>query len=230
MVVTVVSTKELSTIPFDNDLANELQRPAAVFEAYGLSIDHAAILDHHINRHVNGWADHNALIANVVRVARQLQQQAQERQANMPRLYTDFITAFLAQRQQLEMIFVHARVARREHRVPDAAWLQVMEAMTWKSPCSRADQDDLDILVNRAGLSCEYRRDTPPFFIASKFGTFIDAIYEMVDSALWHPMWTSEWGLAARYNHNTPQHRCIPLYQRWPVNAIHFSDAFMRPG
>ncbi|KAI3322830.1 hypothetical protein HD806DRAFT_551687 [Xylariaceae sp. AK1471] len=221
-------TKQLSTIPFDNDIATELQRPAAVLEAYGLSIDHVAILDHHIDRHVNGWADHDVLCANVARAARELQHQVQQRQVNMPRLYAEFIAAFLTQRQQLEMGFVHTRVALREHRVPDAAWLQAMQAMVWKSPCSRADQFDLDTLVSRSGLRSEHRRDTPPFFIASKFGTFIDGIYLMLDSALWSPIWRSEWGREARYNHNTPHHQCIPLYQRWPVDTIHFSDAFMR--
>ncbi|KAI1357468.1 hypothetical protein F5Y08DRAFT_346688 [Xylaria arbuscula] len=117
----VERTKQLSTIPFDNDIATELQRPAAVLEAYGLSIDHVAILDHHIDRHVNGWADHDALCANVARAARELQHQVQQRQVNMPRLYAEFIAAFLTQRQQLEMVFVHTRVALRKHRVPDAA-------------------------------------------------------------------------------------------------------------
>lgn len=35
-----IGPRNCPTIPFDNDLANELQHPAAAFEAYGLPIDH----------------------------------------------------------------------------------------------------------------------------------------------------------------------------------------------
>ncbi|KAI3326557.1 hypothetical protein HD806DRAFT_532186 [Xylariaceae sp. AK1471] len=118
--------EELSTIPFDNDTTSELQRPAAIFEAHGLAIDTAPIL----NCRVNNQAELDACLQNVVRIARHLRQQAEERQINMPRLYAEFITAFLTQRQQLEMIFVHTRVALREGRVPDAAWTQAMQVIT----------------------------------------------------------------------------------------------------
>ncbi|KAJ3578464.1 hypothetical protein NPX13_g2105 [Xylaria arbuscula] len=144
---TIGPTKELSTIPFDSDTASELQRPAATFETHGLTFDTAPL-----NRRIDNQAELDACLQNVVRIARHLRQQAEERQMNMPRLYAEFITAFLTQRQQLEMIFVHTRVALREGRVPDAAWTQAMQVMTWKTRSSEASQADLHTLVNRAAL------------------------------------------------------------------------------
>ncbi|RYP82659.1 hypothetical protein DL769_001566 [Monosporascus sp. CRB-8-3] len=168
MVLAVSWTKELSTIAFDNDTASELQRPAATFEAHGLTFDTATPL----NRRIDNQAELDACLQNVVRIARHLRQQAEERQMNMPRLYAEFITAFLTQRQQLEMIFVHTRVTLREGRVPDAAWTQTMQVMTWKTRSSQASQADLHTLVNRAALPFESRRDAPPIFIPSKFRSY----------------------------------------------------------
>ncbi|KAI1357205.1 hypothetical protein F5Y08DRAFT_347107 [Xylaria arbuscula] len=220
-----LATKELSTITFDNNTASELQRPAATFEAHGLTFDTAPL-----NRRIDNQAELDACLQNVVRIACHLRQQAEERQMNMSRLYAEFITAFLTQRQQLEMIFVHTRVALREGRVPDAAWTQTMQVMTWKTRSSEASQADLHTLVNRAALPFESRRDAPPIFIPSKFGSYVDHIYTFVLLMLWNPLMSSEWARAACRNHETPHHHCIRLYQRWPVNHIHFSDAFIRFG
>ncbi|KAI3326481.1 hypothetical protein HD806DRAFT_409337 [Xylariaceae sp. AK1471] len=117
MVLAVSWTKELSTIAFNNDTASELQRPAATFEAHGLAFDTATILNHC----VDNQAELDACLQNIVRIARHQRQQAEERQINVSRLYAEFITAFLTQKQQLEMIFVPTRVALREGRVPNTA-------------------------------------------------------------------------------------------------------------
>ncbi|KAI1288781.1 hypothetical protein F5Y03DRAFT_389055 [Xylaria venustula] len=226
MVLAVSWTKELSTIAFDNGTASELQRPTATFEAHGLAFNTAPILNHRIDNQ----AELHACLQNVVRVARHLRQQAEKRQVNMSRLYAEFITAFLTQRQQLEMIFVHTRVALRKGRVPDAAWTQAMQAITWKTRSSEASQDDLHTLVNRAAFSFEFRKDAPPIFVPSKFGLYVDRIYNFVLLVLWHPLISSDWARAACRNHETPNYHCIQLYQRWLVDYIHFSDAFIRFG
>ncbi|KAI0805890.1 hypothetical protein GGR55DRAFT_680688 [Xylaria sp. FL0064] len=95
MVLAVSWTKELSTIAFDNDTASELQRPATTFEAHGLAFDTATILNHRIDNQ----AELDACLQDVVRIARYLRQQAEERRINMPCLYAGFITSFLTQRQ-----------------------------------------------------------------------------------------------------------------------------------
>ncbi|KAJ3579823.1 hypothetical protein NPX13_g747 [Xylaria arbuscula] len=184
---------------FDEATAIELQRPAAVFQMHGLIFDAAAV-----NQPVNNQHDFCTSTGNVAGIARCLQKQAQERQLNMPRLYTEFITAYLARRQQLETVFVQSRVALREGRVPNAAWMLAMQIMTRKTPSSEIYQDGLDIMIVRAGLPLNHRRDKPPIFIPSRFRARVNTIYGQVLKYLRNPVMSSDWARATIHNNETP--------------------------
>ncbi|KAI1360698.1 hypothetical protein F5Y08DRAFT_40117 [Xylaria arbuscula] len=139
--------------------------------------------------------------------------EAEERQTNMPRLYAEFLTAFLTQRQQLEMTFVHAPAALRDGRVPDAAWTQSMQVMAWKA-CSSDSKPDLHTLVNRASLpSCFSPSRASPIFIGA-FKVRAPCrpyIHLCTAGTVGHPVMSSGWARAACYNYETPYHRCIQL-------------------
>ncbi|KAI1174686.1 hypothetical protein F4777DRAFT_373496 [Nemania sp. FL0916] len=217
MVVTAFSAKEMSKMALDQQLNEELVRgPAAVFEACGLSIYDDAILDHEITSPV----DEDVLRDDIHEAARKLKQQAEERHVDLPRLYADFLAAFLTQRQQIEMIFVHTGVALREHRFPlDLGWVEVQKAMAWMNQRPVSDYDDLDLLIIRSGTRLDLRRIAPPLFVPARFEAYIETTFWML-LVMMDAMFSSEWGLAACRNYNVPRHRCSPLHQRWPVDHI----------
>ncbi|KAI8625606.1 hypothetical protein F5Y19DRAFT_260467 [Xylariaceae sp. FL1651] len=213
MVLLVCWSQELPRIPFDSITSETLCRPASVFQAHGLIVDHTTVIQY-CNVDPNA-VDFETTWQNIQTSARGLAVYAQHNQVDTPRLFGEFFAAFFNQRSALELLFIEYHIARASGAVHNTPLSMMARMAVWIGDAP----DNPASMLARMSVCFGHRHNIPLF--VPKWASAVMYVAELVIDIFWNSFmsgWMQE--MLARSATQAPPHQCSRAWDQY-LDQIH---------